>query len=143
MSTSLEEVRLRRVLSQEIHHLATSHPLFHSRKPIYRETHCRWDKQILNEGPKGRGRAGRQAGRQEKKMAGRQAGPGEMCVTVHSELCCVCDGGRSVAHPASVIATVCPRDAPYAQRTGEVIILSGGNVRTGSGACATCGNTCC
>ena len=58
---------------------------------------------------------GRQVARQaRKKMASRQAGRGEMCVTVHLELCCVCDGGRSVAHPASVIATVCPRDAAYA-----------------------------
>lgn len=111
MSTSLKEMRLRRILSQEIHHLASSHSRFHPRTPIYRETHRGWDKQILNEESKGEGRAGRQT---RKKKVGRQAGRVETCVTVHSELCCVCDGGCGVAHPASVIATVCPRDAPYA-----------------------------
>lgn len=111
MSTSLQEVRLRSFkpgnpspCKPVIHCFTHSHPFI--------EKHTAGgDKQILNEGPKGRGRAGRQ---EKRWQAGRQAGPGEMCVTVHSELCCVCDGGRSVAHPASVIATVCPRDAPYA-----------------------------
>jgi len=113
LSPLLEEVILRRVLSQEIHHLASSHPrVIHSHP--FTKSHAAGGTSRFYMKVKRAGE-GRQVARQaRKKMAGRQAGRGEMCVTVHLELCCVCDGGCGVAHPASVIATVCPRDAAYA-----------------------------